>query len=358
MKFLIILNSNIKRMLKNKKSIIPSFLLPSLLILVLAFIFTKVGNTENVSAIIVSDNGTYGQEFVNEMKNSTGIKVYEKQDAIEKVKKKVLSVAYEIPENFTELIEKGEKPKIISYKIDNTIEPGNFEFYTNSIIGKMLLRAEFKNNGNDISLTNLSYEGSNITVTGQDKKGMGDTMVLNMIISFALFGAIGISTELSQLKTQNTLKRSFTTSNKPHTIIGAILAALFIISSVIFSGVFLLASLLFSPSNLKNAPIIVLNIVFIVLVALSLGVFITRLIKNDNLIPVILQIIISLTCFAGGSFMPYELLPKSITMFSKFTPQYWALQSINTENVGMSLVVLLFSAVLFTAGTFKTKSFV
>jgi ABC-2 type transport system permease protein len=149
--------------------------------------------------------------------------------------------------------------------------------------------------------------------------------------------------ELFELKKQNILKRSFTTANKPETIIGGVLGALFIVSSIAYSGAFLLSSYIFSSSNLKKAPVIVLNIVCLVMVALSIGVFITRIVKNENLINMVLQIIIALTCFIGGSFMPIEFLPKGITMFSKFTPQYWALQSINTGNAWLSIIVLMFS---------------
>jgi ABC-2 type transport system permease protein len=179
-----------------------------------------------------------------------------------------------------------------------------------------------------------------------------------MIISFALYGAIGISMELFELKKQNILKRSFTTANKPETIIGGVLGALFIVSSIAYSGAFLLSSYIFSSSNLEKAPVIVLNIVCLVMVALSLGVFITRIVKNENLINMVLQITIALTCFIGGSFMPIEFLPKGIAMFSKFTPQYWALQSINTGNAWLSIIVLMFSVALFTCGTFKAKNFI
>lgn len=357
MKFLIILKCNIKRLLRDKKNIIASFIIPAVVILIFAFIFTKIDGSENINAVILSDKGSYGEEFIKEIKKSTGIKIYEKGDALERVKKKKLSVVYEVPLDFTEQIKKGEKPQLISYKIEKDTEPGDFEFNANSIINKMLLREEFKNSGHDVSLGSLTYEGSKIKVIGSDKNKMGDVIILNMLISFALYGAIGISMELFQLKKGNILKRSFTTANKPETILGGVLGALFIVSSISYSLVFLLCSYMYSSSNLAKAPVIILNIAFMVLVSLSLGVFITRVVKNENLINMVLQIIIAFTCFVGGSFMPIEFLPKTISMFSKFTPQYWALQSINTGNAGLSFIVLLFAVALFTGGTFKAKSF-
>lgn len=358
MKFLIILCSNIKRLLKNKSNIIASFIVPIAVILLFAFIFTKIDGSENNNAVILSDKGSYGEEFVNEVEKNTGVKLYDKNDALERVKKKRLSVVYEIPENFTEQIKNRQKPQIISYKIEKSTEPGDFQFNADSVINKMMLREEFKNSGYNVSLQSLSHKASDIKVIGNEQSKMGDVIILNMIISFALYGAIGISMELFELKKQNILKRSFTTANKPETIIGGVLGALLIVSSVAYSSAFLLSSYIFSSSNLEKAPVIVLNIVCLVMVALSLGVFITRIVKNENLINMVLQIIIALTCFIGGSFMPIEFLPKGITMFSKFTPQYWALQSINTGNAWLSIIVLMFSAALFTCGTFKAKNFI
>ena len=59
----------------------------------------------------------------------------------------------------------------------------------------------------------------------------------------------------------------------------------------------------------------------------------------------------------GGSFAPYEFLPSAVRMFSKFTPQYWAIESINTGNIYLAGIVVLFGIALFTAGTFKVRRF-
>lgn len=357
MKFLIVLKSNIKRITKNKKNLMVSFLIPGFVILFLGFAFNKVSGSDYESAVINSDKGTYGQEFINEIKKNTNIKIYEKNDGLEAVKKKRIQLCYEIPENFSQLIENGEKPAIISHKLEKGTEPGNFSFNANSLINKMLLRSELKQAGQTISLDKLSYEDTTITVTGKNKQNMSDTIILNVLISFSLFTAIGISLELSNLKKENILKRSFSTGNKAQVIIGGILGAIFITTSVEYCLIFLMNGFINSPGFLSKAPIIMINITFMVLLSLSLGVFITRILSNESLIPVILQIIICVSCFIGGSFMPIELLPKGISIFSKFTPQYWALQSINTNNVGLSFIVVLFALALFTAGTFKAKNY-
>ena len=358
MKFLIILKSNLKRTIKNKRNLIGSFIIPAIIILGFGIIFNGISDSEFENAIINNDKGIYAQEFIKEIQKTTDIKIYEKDDALEGIKKKRLSVCYEIPENFSDTIAKGEKPEIISYITEKGNNTGNFGFNANSLINKMLLQNQFKQQGIDVSIEELSGEKVNISITGKNHSTMGDIVVLNMLVSFILFGSIGISTDMFQLKRQNVLKRSFTTANRPGTIIGAVLGSLFIVSSVGFIIIFLMNSFISSQEYLSKAPVVIANIIALVLVSLSLGVFITRIFKNENFITMVLQMIISITCFVGGSFMPVEFLPKSITMFSKFTPQYWALQSINKGKPELSLIVVLFALVLFTAGTFKMKNFI
>ncbi|MDP4091228.1 MAG: ABC transporter permease [Bacillota bacterium] len=358
MKFLMILHSNLKRLTKNKKNLLLSILMPAVVVLCFGFALSKINGSDIESAIINSDKGSRGQEFIKELERATDLKIYEKAAGLEEVKRKRIAICYEIPENFSELISKGEKPVIISHKLESGREPGNFEFNANSVINKMLMRNEFKSSGLEVSLDKLSYSSSKIEEIGKDKKGMGDMIVLNLIISFVLYGSIGISTELLSLRQQNIIKRSLTTANKPSAIIGGVLAALFILGSIGYSIIFLVNAGLNSSSYLSKAPVVILNLILLQLFSLSLGVFVTRIVKNEGLIVMVLQIVIAITCFVGGSFMPIEFLPKGVTMFSKFTPQYWALQSINTGNALLALVVILFSLVLFTSGTFKVRNFI
>ncbi|GFZ33460.1 membrane protein [Clostridium zeae] len=355
MSFFILLKSNLKRLTKSKSTIIATIIVPFIVVLAFGFLFKSLIGVDNENIIVNSDKGSYSNEFVQEIQTNTKIKIYDKNTATEKLKKKNISVFYEMPEDFSDKIEKGEKPQIISYKLGSSSDLGNFQLNADSLINNMLLKNEFKSNGKDINLKALNYKEANISVVGKDKANFGDAMVLNLIISFALFSSIGISMDLFHLNEQNIIVRSFTTANKPGVIIGAILGALFIISALSYSSIYILSALVNSPSMLSKAPIAILNIICLALVSLSLGILVTRVVKKENYINVVLQIIVGVTCFVGGSFMPYDFLPKSVTAFSKFTPQYWALQSINTQKPEYALIVVLFSIVLFTAGTFKVK---
>ncbi|WP_160669924.1 ABC transporter permease [Clostridium sp. C8-1-8] len=359
MRFLILLKSNLKRMIRSKSTIIATFVIPCFIVLGFGVIFNKIiGNTDNDFIVVNSDRGSNGSEFIKEIKTNTKIEVYDKAKAEERLKRKNIGVFYEIPEDFSEKLAKGEKPQIAAYKLESNKDLGNFQLNANTVINHMVLRSEFKNNNKEISLKDLSYEDTKISVVSKDKSNfsIGESITLNLIISFVLYSSIGISMELFHLGEQNIITRSFTTGNKPKVILGAILISLFLISVVSYSVIYTLSALISSPSMLLKAPVAILNLSCLALVSLSLGILVSRLVKNESYINVTLQAISAITCFLGGSFMPYELLPKSITVFSKFTPQYWAIQSINNQKPQYALIVVLFALVLFTAGTFKTKS--
>jgi ABC-2 type transport system permease protein len=133
---------------------------------------------------------------------------------------------------------------------------------------------------------------------------------------------------------------------------------MFIFFVVVYSSTFLIESKVRGSVMLDKWPVVVVNMIFMVLVSLSLGILAARVCKNENTISIVVQMIAWVTCFVGGSFAPLELLPKTVQYFSKFTPQFWALKSIDTGNYALALIGGLFALVLFTAGTFKTRKFI
>lgn len=358
MNFLVILRSNLKRIFKNKQFIVITFLIPLCIALLLGFVFNKGNNVEGTSLIVNSDKGSLGSEFINEIEKNNDIEVIERDAGLEKLKRKTVSVCYEIPENFSSLISKEEKPKIITYKIESGIETNNFEFNSNSIINKMILRSELNSKNIKVTLADLSLNDSKIEVVGKENSNEDDQNILHLIISFIFFSSSVIATDLFELKRQNILERSFATGNKSSHIIGGILAAIFIFFSISFSSIFLIESFLRKSPMLDNWLVVIVNIIFMILVSLSLGIAVSRVCKSETMIIILVQIIAWITCFIGGSFAPLEFLPQTVRFFSKFTPQYWAIQSIETGNIYISGIVLLFALVLFTAGTFKSRKFI
>lgn len=358
MRLMHLIKCNIKRIMKNKAMFLLSFVLPAIVVLGLSIINNRDSFSNRTYYMVNSDSGAYGKEFIEELSKDYNITVIERGRGMERLKKKTLSQLYEIQQDFTKALMEGKRPGLTVNRREKSSQFSDFEMAIENLINDAMFTARVeKSTGEKIPLGDLRNEDVNIKVSTVNKTNMASQMFLNLFVSFNLFCSIGMCYELAALRSERTLKRSLTTGNKPKTIIGAVLGSQFVFIVIGYIVMMLVYVSLNDKALLAKAPIIALNLAMTTAVALSLAVFIARIVKDEKLIAVILQIILTSTCFIGGSFVPIELLPKSIRLISKVTPQYWALQSIKDGRFEYALIVLLFAAVLFTAGTVSTRSF-
>jgi ABC-2 type transport system permease protein len=335
-----------------------TFILPAVVVLGIGFFNNRMPDSGRTYYIVNNDSGIYGKEFVKVLSKDFNLKVYSKEQAIEKLKKKTIAEFYEIGSSFSEKLENGQKPQLIVNRRETTQGFSDFQMKVDELMNRLLFSAVVKDrSGEDISIDELSTDKVDIKVASTKNTGIGSQIAINMLISFNLFCAIGMCYELFALRSERTLKRSLTTGNRPSMIIGGIFGAQFIMVMIGYIALLFAYTFLNDRTLLAQTPIIILNLMMTTAVALSLAVCVVRVIKDEKLIGIVMQIILVGTCFVGGSFVPVEMLPKSITFLSKITPQYWAIQSIKEGNIGFSLIVLLFAILLFTAGTISTKSF-
>ncbi|MBU3133398.1 ABC transporter permease [Clostridium gasigenes] len=356
--FMNILFSNLKRMLKNKGSLAATFIAPVVVIFGLSVFFNSISASSSKTYNIVNlDNKSYSEELVESLIEKYTIKIYSKEEAIEKLKAKKISEFYEIQSNFTDEIKSLNKPEIIVNRRESSADFSDFNMVLNDTTNNMVIREELQIKlDKTIELKELVNDKDNLTIVAKDNNFVSK-LILGMLLSFVMFASIGMCYELFYLKKLGTLRRSLITGNSSFVIIGAVLMAQFIIIAVGYYIIFIVNVVINVPDLKADIPIILLNISTLTLVALSFAVFITRIVKNEALIAVVTQGVIGLTCFIGGTFIPIEMLPEKLATISKFTPQYWALESINTGKWEYTLIVLLFALVLFTAGTVSSKSF-
>lgn len=355
MVFFHMLKNNLKRLLRQKPVMLMTFILPLAVLIIVSLI---VGGGKEVSYIyfINNDKGSISEEYINELKENNNIKISEEDDAVNKVKNKIINCAYEIPENFSEEIKSGNVPEINIISIEDS-NLGSFEYESTEVLNNIILKEYMGNKGIDIAYEDLK-SNSSVNVQEDGNSDMTDRILLNILISFIFFACISVGTELYSLKEQKILKRSFISGNSEKKILASILSALFIIYSVCYSVVFSIQAFIRKSEMISKFPYIIANIICLSFVSICLGMLLVRICKKESTIPLWGQGFSWITCFVGGSFMPLELLPERIKVFSKFTPQYWALESIKSENLYLCFIVILFGIVFFTAGTLKFKKMI
>jgi ABC-2 type transport system permease protein len=358
MKLLRFIGYNLKRTLKNKLSLALTFILPIVVIFGVGFITGGQSADSRSYYLVNNDAGAYGAQFIKELSSDFNIKLLQGGEAIERLKRKTISEFYELGTDFTEILKNGERPQLTVHRREPKQGFSDFELKSGELLDTLVITSLVeKSSGTKLEPGSLGNNEVTIKVSSEKKTGIGSQMIVSLLISFNLFTAIGMCFELFALKSERTLRRSLTTPNTPRTVIGSLLGAQFILVALGYSALILIYAATRDRSLLSQAPIIIVNLFMTSAVAMSLSVFVARIVKNERLIAVVMQIILVGTCFVGGAFMPYEMLPKGITFLSKFTPQYWAIQSINQGRYEFSLIVLLFAAVLFTSGTLSSKSF-
>lgn len=358
MNFLRMVFLNMKRMFKNKTALVLSLFLPIVVILILTA-FTKGSSLELRSFYIVnSDSGIYSNELIEELSKSYKISIYTKDEALENLRNKRIKEFYEIDEGFSKALENGQMPDLKAYRREPLNSFNDFEIKVKSIVNKLTTIAQIeKSSGVNTPLSSLNSKEVKVKVNTLNNTNVNNQILINLLISFNFFCAIGMCYELFALRDEKTLTRSLYSSNKLSTIIASILGGQFLLTFLEYVFVYFLSVIVYDKALIINAPITILNLLMTTLTALSLAVFISRILKNEKLISVVLQMIICCTCYIGGAFTPVEFLPKSISFFSKFTPQYWAIESIKTGRYEYSLIVLLFAVLLFTAGTQKWQPY-
>lgn len=355
MVFFQMLKNNLKRLLHQKPVILMTFILP-LAVLIIISLIVSGGKEVSYVYFINNDKESLSEEYINELRENNNIKVCDEDDAVNKVKNKIINCAYEIPENFSEDIKSGTVPEINIISIDDT-NLGSFEYESTEVLNNFVLTENMKSAGLDISYEDLK-SNSKVNVEEGKNSDITDRVLLNILISFIFFACISVGTELHSLKEQKILKRSLVSGNSEKKILASILSALFIIYSICYSVVFYIQSVIRKSEMISKFPYVIVNIICLSFVSICLGMLLVRICKKESTIPLWGQGFSWITCFVGGSFMPLELLPERIKVFSKFTPQYWALESIKSENLFLCLIVILFGLVFFTAGTLKFKKMI
>ena len=353
---------NFKRIVKDIKTILLMMLMPLIVITGINYFSSKDTDTNIVKvAINVEDNGNYGKQLIKDLNISSSVYYHQKDKALEPLKKNDVVAVYEVPADFTEKIKEGIKPEIIGYKNKDGNGTTPLEGDINQWINEkcrenILINNKIIKGGKEIT------KGTIKTVIQGSKKGMEDNMFMTimLLLNFVIFSALGVGTEILNLKKQKILSRAITTANRGWEIIGSIYIAQFLAQVLVYSLIFIVQICIFGYS-LSNFYIILINIALMSLVSISLGVFVTRICENEALASLLINIVASSTTFLSiaGILSDTHKTSWVVENLTKFAPQYWAMKSIDSSALFPNVIIIMLMALaLFTAGNFRVRNFV
>lgn len=378
---------HLKRMMKNKATFILSIIFPALVVSIVVFFTHGISSSgsDNLRIDIVNnDSGSMSVSFIKNLESSGDMSILKvsQEDAERRLTNGSSSLVIIIPEDFSKDIDNGVSPSVKLIKLSGSNIDSTVENKINLFIGKNLIysytsaavknqKPSFITSGEEFS-SDLhkqldSQHIKTVTTTISKSKGgaLANQLSISLEVSFMMYTMIVLVLEIGQLKKNRTLYRSISTPNSFFAI-----AASFILA-FLFLG-WLQVVLLISVTKLLfnlywGTSYIGIFIVFtaLIIVVMTMGLLISGFIKKDSMAPAIVNIVVTITCTIGGSFMPIEFMPDFLQKLACFTPQNWAVKALSLlvlDNKGVVSVLpdvgmlLLFALVFFTASAASLKS--
>ncbi|WP_315116390.1 ABC transporter permease [uncultured Clostridium sp.] len=353
---------HLKRMIKDMKMLGGMLIMPVVVITGTYFIFVKGSDGGGVEvAFNIKDKGDYANILMEKLDvNKSSIYHNYEDKALESLKNNDVVAVYVIPEDFTEKIKEGKKTIIEAYKREEGNGTFVIEGRLNEEINEMIKNRIYLKEGVIGGEQELSKSTITTVMEKEDKIDDGLFYTVLLIINFIIFSASSIGQEIILLKKEKILSRAISTANKGWEIIGSLYLAMFLLQVGIYTTVILAEKFIIGYS-FENLHIVLINIILISLYSLSLGILATRVFENEGIASLTITLVGVTSAFlnVAGFSLHSEKTSWIINNLSKFTPQYWAFDSImNGVIFPNSMIIILMSLVLFTAGNIKLNNFV
>ncbi|WP_288221195.1 ABC transporter permease [uncultured Clostridium sp.] len=345
---------NLKRILKNPAIFFMSLLLP------MVVLFGVVGpmsqeNSLGKIGIINKSSGKYSEKIIDNLSEKYEVENLEGniEDSYDRLRDKKLAVIYVLDENFEDNINIGRTPKIKAY----SVESGMGSIIAENIITESINK--FLEEHLNIGLSKNSVEA---IIVENNKNNTSDFyMTVLMICYFMLIGGSILTDDIIKLRTQKVLKRTISTGNSDKTILGSLYLSAFVLQSLMSSITLFISIKLFKIEN-YNFFNGILTIILCSLMTTATIVAATRWLKNQT-IASLAVVIFGLVSFGlgiiGNVLREFVNVPDYLVYLSIISPFSWLGKIINNESIVLPIIIIiLMSAVLFTAGSFKLRDYV
>lgn len=374
---------HLQRILKDKKILLLGMLMPTLVVSIVVFFTNKSENVSSSSIyvdVVNQDTGLKGEELINELEDTGVINLTKVtlEDGERRVKSGNSSFAIIIPEKFSSALEQADSEatevsilKLSQGNVDNIVSNKiNSFIMNNTLVAKVVNNINSDNSDkiknkliNNIQDSKVKVEKS--TFSTEEKTKTVNMAFLGVMISFMMYTMIYFVNEIMEIKRNGTLRRSISTPNSNITIGGALLLS-FLVTEWIQVAVMVGFTKIVLKVNWGNSyTALFLVFTAFILVILSLGLLLSRWMKNETQSAIVVNMVATLTGAVSGCFVSVEYLPGIFQKIASFTPQNWvlnALKEVMLNNKGIYAVLpsigilLLFATAFFTAAASSLRT--
>ena len=363
-----IIKNTLKILLKRKSFLFVTFVLPAILI----FFFSSAG--EVMSSINIGiynkDKGDFGKAIEERLEKMNGANISfvdSEEEYIGNLIFEECSVVVIIDENFTEDIING-KENIIKVKSINAGEAA--PIVTAYLEGEVSSLAMICNNvdvekeGIEKVLDTFSSskpEYNNISEVNTSKNPYN---ALGMVLYIIFITAAMSCGFILEDERQNTKERILLSKVSERQYYGAQLVVYFLTCCIPAIEYYIICKLGKFDFGFKNDFIVLLLLFILVLMAISLGLFLSSIIKNKMIFSLVMTTFTIPVFMLSGSYWPFEMMSKGMQRVGNVLPIRWfyiILEKLSANEGIISILpllgcIILLTLVLFLLSVFCTKN--
>lgn len=363
-----IIKNTLKILLKRKSFLFVTFVLPAILI----FFFSSAG--EVMSSINIGiynkDKGDFGKAIEERLEKMNGANISfvdSEEEYIGNLIFEECSVVVIIDENFTEDIING-KENIIKVKSINAGEAA--PIVTAYLEGEVSSLAMICNNvdvekeGIEKVLDTFSSSKPEYTNISKVNKSKNPYNAMGMVLYIIFITAAMSCGFILEDERQNTKERILLSKISERQYYGAQLVVYFLTCCIPAIEYYIICKLGKFDFGFKNDFIVLLLLFILVLMAISLGLFLSSIIKNKMIFSLVMTTFTIPVFMLSGSYWPFEMMSKGMQRVGNVLPIRWfyiILEKLSANEGIISILpllgcIILLTLVLFLLSVFCTKN--
>lgn len=329
---MIIFNTSLKRIFKNKVRFILLILCP----LIFIIMFTFHNHRAASIGIADKDGSTLSNSLYQVLKNSEGIKVIKinENQIYDLTASYVIDYSIIIDKGFENDIVNGGNPKIREYYVEDRQK---LYFIRNSLQSEIdsykLLAAASEHDASRFQEALAKYKSSGLTVNtnlkrlneaGRTRGGMG------FLVQFMLYMAVITTGLILEDKVNGTFYRTFYSPISVKQYFAQNLAAFFVTAVIQSVGIILLLMTIFKM-YMGSIPIAIMGLfVIFSLVCIALGLFVTSVFKKPMQAYITVAVLTTPLVMLGGCYWGFDVMPDIMNKIGKFIPLSWVMRTVDS----------------------------
>ncbi len=361
---MIIFRTSLKRIFKSKVRFILLMLCP----LIFIIMFTFQDHRAASIGIADKDGSTLSNSIYQVLKNSDGIKVIkiDEDQIYDLTASYVVDYSIIIDKGFERDIIDGGNPKIREYYVEDRQK---LHFIRNSLQSEIdsykLLAAAAGHDDSRFQEAFQKYKGSGLTVNTNLKRlnEAGRTRgSMGFLVQFMLYMAIITTGLILEDKVNGTFYRTFYSPVSVKKYFAENLAAFFVTAVIQSVGIILLLMIMFNM-YMGSIPIAMIGLfVTFSLVCISLGLFITSILKKPMQAYITVAVLTTPLVMLGGCYWSFDFMPDIMNKIGKFIPLSWVMRTVDSVLNGSITpntlfmncgILVIFAAIFLAAGLMK-----